>query len=290
MIVPFLGDERSLSELIARLARLRLAPGDEIIVADNRPAHRSRLPGEEPPPPIALVDAAGVQSPGFARNRAAAMAAGEWLVLIDADTEPSPALLPAYFEPLPAPDCGILAGGIEDRAATDTVAARHAASRGHMNEARTLDRPAFPYAQTANCAIRRAAFQQNGGFAEDARAGEDADLCFRLGMAGWRLESRPAARVVHLTRPTTAALLAQLARHGSGAAWCERRHPGSFPPPSPRELAGRLARSAAEAVLAVARSDGAQARAHLLEFAEAGAFELGRHLPNRARRRAPRVG
>jgi GT2 family glycosyltransferase len=261
---------------------------DEVIVADNRAA----APGEEPVRPAEatsprVIPAGAMRSPGFARNRAAAAASGEWLVMIDADTEPDPALLDAYFAEPPSPRTAILAGAIEDRAGAATLAARHAAARGQMDQALTIGRGRFAYAQTANCAIRRDAFTRSGGFAEDARAGEDADLCLRLIAAGWQLQPRPGARVVHRTRADTRALLAQLARHGAGAAWCERRHPGSFPPPRPHRFMARLAGDAARALGAAARGDREAAREHLLELAEACAFEGGRLLPNNVRRRGP---
>ena len=148
----------------------------------------------------------------------------------------------------------------------------------------TLGRAGSPYAQTANCAVRRAAFTKVGGFAEDARAGEDADLCFRIAQAGWKLEGRPDARVQHRSRESLTALLRQLARHGSGAAWLNRRYPGTFAPPRPGQLAARLARHLGRAALAVCRRDRRGTESALLEFAEACAFEAGRLLPNRARR------
>jgi GT2 family glycosyltransferase len=131
--------------------------------------------------------------------------------------------------------------------------------------------------------VLRSAFIEVGGFAEALRAGEDADLCFRLERAGWRLESRPRASVAHRSRETVAALLGQLARHGSGAAWLNHAYPGSFPPPAPLSLARRLAHSAIGALRAVARGQREAAGFALLDIAGACAFELGRLLPNRAR-------
>ena len=69
-----------------------------------------------------------------------------------------------------------------------------------MSQRVTLDRAGTPYAQTANCAVRRVAFEAVGGFDEQARCGEDADLCFRLAALGWGLGERPEALVVHRTR------------------------------------------------------------------------------------------
>jgi glycosyltransferase involved in cell wall biosynthesis len=260
VVVPFAGSALQLGELQGALDRLRLGKDDELIVADNRP---------DP-----------VHTPGYARNKGAEAARGEWLVFIDADTIPDSDLVDRYFDPAPGPRTGVLAGAIRDVAFRPTVVARESARRRRMSQHATLDRPGTPYAQTANCAIRRAAFERAGGFDPGARAGEDADLCFRLLRAGWTLEERPGAAVDHRSRESLAAWLAQMLRHGSGAAWIDRRWPGELPSPRPRRVARRLAREARSGVEAAVRGEREEAVGAVLEIAGAVAFELGRLLPN----------
>jgi hypothetical protein len=260
VVVPFVGSDEQLRELRTALAVLRLSRGDELIVSDNR--------------------CDPVRTPGYARNRGARGAAGEWLVFIDADTFPDADLLDAYFEPPPDPGTGILAGSIRDVALRATRIARSGVANARMSQRTTLERGGTPYAQTANCAIRRDAFEALGGFEESARAGEDADLCFRLQRAGWGIEERPAAAVAHRSRETLAAWLAQMRRHGSGAAWLERRWPGELPPAGAAQLGRRLARDAASAIAHVRHGEGEAAADAILDALGASAFELGRLLPN----------
>jgi GT2 family glycosyltransferase len=277
VIVPFAGSEAQLRSLTSGLEGLSRRPGDELIVADNSGAASPRTLHSD----VRVLPARGIRTPGFARNCAAREAAGEWLVFIDADTRPDPSLLDSYFDPAPGEDTAILAGAIADVAAHPTVVARHAVARAHMSQRTTLARVGARYAQTANCAVRRSAFEAVGGFDERARAGEDADLCFRLARAGWTVEERADAKVLHESRETFAAWAWQLARHGSGAAWLNRRWNGEFPPPAPRALAARLARNAILAAGALARGDLEDASFALLDFTGACAFEMGRLLPNR---------
>ena len=228
MIVPFAGSQPEFEACMEAMAAIELRPSDELLIADNRPW----------PDPRAL-DASGPASSYHARQVAARASKGEWLVFLDADTVPDPDLLDAYFEPAPGERTAILAGGSVDWVADDTPTARYIAARRKLDQATTLAHAHRPYAQTANVAIRRAAFEAVGGFPEPVRSGGDADLCWRLQDAGWELEERPAATVRHRNRTTLSALLGQLHRHGAGMMWLERRYPGSFPPPSARELVGR---------------------------------------------------
>jgi GT2 family glycosyltransferase len=275
VIVPFAGSADELSRLASELARLSLRPGDELIIADNRGDAATDARGG-----ARIVDATGIRTPGFARNIGARCASGEWLVFIDADTSPSPTLLDDYFDPPARSLTGVLAGAIRDTAPTGAAVARHSANRAHLSQETTLRRE-HPYAQTANCAMRRAAFERVGGFDPNARAGEDAELCFRLRAAGFEIEERPRALVEHHSRRTLPALIGQLARHGSGAAWANRRFPGSFPPPSPAQLGRRFARDLVQAGRALAHRDSEAAMSAVLDLSGGLAFELGRLLPNR---------
>lgn len=280
VIVPFAGSSAQLHRLIEVLERLELGDGDEVLIALNRPR-----PADAAPPAgrIQLISASGVRSPGFARNRAAAVARGQWLLFIDADTVPQPGLLTDLFRPEPAPGTAVVAGGIRDVAETSGLVARHAVARRQLSQVNTLNRGTFAYAQTANCAVRADAFAAVGGFAADARAGEDADLCFRLAALGWEIEQRPRALVLHRSRDTARTWLRQLLRHGAGAAWLERRYPGALPAPGARALTRRLARSAVDAARGLARADRDASAFALLDLAGALAFEFGRRLPNAAR-------
>jgi GT2 family glycosyltransferase len=276
VIVPFAGTDEQLDALAASLGLIAATEHDELLIADNRRGATESQIGS-----VSVCAAGAVRTPAFARNAAAQRASGEWLVFIDADTRPAPNLIDAYLDVPPAPRSAVLAGGIVDVPGAETSVARYVAARRKLDQRLTLDRHGMPYAQSANCAIRRRAFEEVGGFAAQLRAGEDADLCFRLARAGWQLEARPAARVEHRSRATLFALLGQLARHGSGAAWLNRHYEDEFPPPRPLELAGRSLHHLREAAAALAAGEREKAIFALLDLASSWAFDLGRLLPNR---------
>lgn len=282
VIVPFAGSPAELDRLVESLTALQRRPGDEVIVIDNREQAASAQP---PAASITVHPANAIASPAFARNAGARLTLGEWLVFVDADTRPDPQLLDAYFSPSPAPETAILAGAVVDVADDDTLVARHDVARRRMSQEMTLRREGRPYAQTANCAVRRSAFETVGGFEPEARAGEDADLCFRLQRAGWRLEERSAATVEHRARRTLRACLAQNVHHGAGVGWLNRRWPGEFPAPGPRWLVVRTLRLIGRALRALANRDPQEAAFTVLDLAEVSARDMGRLTSNRAVRR-----
>jgi GT2 family glycosyltransferase len=279
VVVPYAGTADGLRALVARLAALPVRDGDSVVVADNRGV------GVGSSRSITVIDASERRGSYFARNAGAREGSAPWLLFIDADVEPAANLLDRLFAPEPATQTAVLAGAVIDEPPPEDgrgpAALRYAWLKSSMSQEITLGHDGWAFAQTANCAVRRQAFADVGGFDDSARSGGDADLCFRLAAAGWRLETRPGATVVHRNRATVPRMLAQRARHGAGAAWLAERHPGALPA---RSLPGVMwwgMRRAASGAGALLRGDRDAALVGLLDGPAVLAFELGRRLPNR---------
>ncbi len=261
-----------------------LEPGDSVTVADNRPGALDR----DDRGGVRVLGAGELQTSYHARNRAAAQGTAPWLVFLDADVLPPADLLVRYFEPVPGERVGVLAGAVvdEEPASEDsTSAARYAWLKSSMSQEITLAHDEWAFAQTANAAVRRAAFDQVGGFEERVRSGGDADLCFRVRAAGWELERRGQASVVHRNRQTVPRMLAQRARHGAGADWLSERWPGALPRRRWPGLAWWSIRRAAAGIVAAGRGERDEALLGVLDGPAVWAFELGRLVPNRPRPR-----
>ena len=283
VVVPFRGDRAHVEELLNRLSGLRLRPGDSVVVVDN-------TPGREPDDAsvaersASVLHAAERATPAFARNRGAALGTADWLVFFDADTVPPPDLLDRYFEPLPAERTALLGGGVLDEAEAGRpgAIARYQQLRGSMSQEDTYRYgKTWGYPKTANLACRRTAFEAVGGFREEIRAAEDGDLTFRLRDEGWEFERRDRAVVVHLSRKTIHAFVAQKLMHGAGGAWLDRQYPGTWPARALPGLIWWALRTASAGLLAaVWERNRDRAIWALLDPLDLIAWELGRSLPN----------
>jgi GT2 family glycosyltransferase len=282
VVVPFAGTDDALRAALARLARLDLGPQDTLVIADNRVGQTA---AGLVPEGVRAVDAGGRGGSYFARNRGAEAGTNPWIVFLDADTEPPPDLVESYFEDVPGDRVAVLGGAVVDEepaGADSAIAVRFAHRFELMSQDRTMARPEFAYVQTANCAVRRAAFEEVGGFDEEIRSGGDADLCFRLRRAGWSIERRIGARVVHHSRTTLRALLRQRARVGAGARWLEERYPGFAPRRSLVRTVGGNARLLLRGALAAVRGRREDAIAATLQGLTDAAFQVGWRLRNDA--------
>lgn len=282
IVVPVAATAAELRAVVLRMRGVRLRPGDTLTVVDNR--------GVGVAEPEVLV-AAGAPTSYFARNAGAARGHAPWIVFLDADVRPPADLLDRLLAgPEPDAAVGVIAGGVRDEpvGVNGPVAARFAELQAVMAQDATFDRGRWGFAKTAHAAVRREAFSAVGGFRPSVRSGGDADLSWRVADLGWTLEHRPSAAVVHASRPALRQMLAQRFRHGSGAAWLDREHPGSLPA---RRWPGLLwwgVRRAAAGATAAARGDRDGAILGLLDGPATWAFELGRRVPNRPLRRRPR--
>lgn len=274
VVVPFAGSDAGMSRLLDRATRLELGPRDTLVVVDNR---RASSPPSSHAGPATVLRAPERQSSYYARNRGARSGRAEWLLFLDADVQAPADLLDRYFSDIPARDVAQLVGAIRDQVVADgSRVADFLSSRGSMSQDNTWHEGPWAYGQTANCLVRREAFELISGFVEDIRSGGDADLSFRLRDAGWRLEARPQAEVVHTTRTTLRALVAQRLRHGSGIAWINRRYPGSFPAAPYPGLLLWSGRRIGFALAEASRGRGGQAWDAILDVASSWAFQLGR--------------
>ena len=278
VVVPFKGGAGSLRALRERLGAIELGPDDTVLVVDNTPDAAPAPHGSVP-----VMRAAELPTPAFARNRGAERGRAEWLVFCDADTRPAPDLLDRYFEPDPAPRTGLLAGGVIEQEAPpgSRAVARYAQLRRAMSQDDTFSFGEWGYPKSANIACRRAAFEEVGGFREGIRAAEDADLTYRLRGAGWGVERREGAAVVHASRQTLRGFVKQKAVWGAGGEWVSREYPGSVPLLTRtsfwRWALGATARGVATALRGGDRDTVIYA---LFRPLEAIAWELGRLLPN----------
>jgi GT2 family glycosyltransferase len=234
--MPFAGTTSDGWEAIAALLALARREGDVLILADNS--------GTVSPPAggtITVIRVHGERSPAHARNAGAEHAESDWILFLDADCRGPAQLLDAYFAEPIADDVGALAGEVVPAPDRSTVAARYGANKSFLSQQAHLAHPYRPRAVAANLLVRRAAFEQIGGFYEGVRAAEDTDFSWRLQQAGWRLELRRGASVEHRYRATIRGLRRQWRGYAAGRAWLARRYEGFEPEPA---LVRALARSA----------------------------------------------
>ena len=229
VVVPFAGGRGDAERLGASLGRMRLGERDEAVVGDNSVdgAAEAVLSADRNGGWVRVARAVGERSSYHARNAAAALAEREWLLFMDSDCEPDPALIDAYFAAPLGDRVGALAGPILHAPDQSALAARYARARNFVVIPEELG--AIPTAPTGNLLVRREAFEQVGGFVEGIRSGGDVDFCRRIQEAGWTLELRPAATVVHAHRETLRDYLRIVARYGAGARWLDERYPGIAP-------------------------------------------------------------
>ena len=283
VVLPFHGSRREAEEALALLAGLRLGEGDEAVLADNTVEHVAA--GLPTAPGVRVLACEARQSAYGARNEGIAATTQGWIALLDADCRPVPDLLDRFFDPIPGDDVGALAGAVGGLPGQDGLVPAYARSRNHLDQERLLTEHVFrPMAVTANLLVRRAAWEDVGGFAEHVRSGADGDFCWRLQDAGWELGLRAGALAPHEHRPDVGALVRKALRDGAANPWLARRWPGY---PQRVGVARQLLRAAVAIPGWIVRGQPQRAAFKAIDLAWTVATDAGTLLSNAAPRTPP---
>jgi mycofactocin system glycosyltransferase len=243
VVVPVRDRATALDRCLTALAQPR------VIVVDDGSADPSAVAAVAARHGARLVRRERSGGPAAARNAALAHIDTELVAFLDSDCVPHAGWL--------SPLCGHLAadpglGAVAPRVRASTALARRPAIARFAAARSPLDLGPHPalvrpggrvaYLPTAALVCRRAAL--GAGFDEALRHGEDVDLVWRMGDAGWRLRYEPAAVVGHEEPNTLRGLLGRRYRYGTSAGPLARRHPGRLAPlvlhARPLAVAGRL--------------------------------------------------
>jgi glycosyltransferase involved in cell wall biosynthesis len=174
VVVPAFNEERLLGESLAQIksaagAFVRRGWETELIVCDNnstdRTAEIARSAG-------ALVVFEPVNQISRARNRGAAAATGEWLIFVDADSQPNAELLTEVAEQMQSGRC--LAGG-----STVRMDEKHLTAEFFIwlwNCSSRMGR----WLAGSFIFVEASAFRKIGGFSDKMFAAEELDLSKRL--------------------------------------------------------------------------------------------------------------
>lgn len=228
IIVPALNAEGTLANCLRSLQDAAIPDGfasPEIILVDNGSTDRTGAIAREHGVTVLLCRKRGQ---GAARNMAIRHATSELILATDSDCVVEKGwaveLLRAFDDPTAA-----AAGGRIIHARNESLAEKHAIARDLLNQEQAIfGLPGFflGFVITANAAFRRAALREVGGFDERIHPSEDADLSWRLQLAGWRIAYAEGALVRHYHRANLPRYWRQIFGYGVATAnlFAKHRH------------------------------------------------------------------
>lgn len=201
----------------------QLGIGDSITVVDDGSTDTSVAVARHRG--VAVHRLEGGAGPYAARQAAAVRSAADVLLFVDARCRARPGLLDRHRRLLSAPGVALSCTGGEVLSGP-SLAARVAAVQQRFRVDAVVGRPGrLDYYATANLGVRRPAFTAVGGF-RAMRSGGDADLCWRVQLAGHgRLAADPEILMYWEPRTRLRDLAEQTYRYGGGAALLESLFP-----------------------------------------------------------------
>lgn len=238
VVVPCYGrrelTRRLLSSLAASPDRFQV-----ILVDDASPEPLESLLGEfRSRLELEGLRQSGRRGPAAARNRGIAAARHPFIAFTDNDCIVQPGWARELTTHLQEASPKVVGVGGRTLAVGDDVFSRYYSYHKLLDP--YLQQGRYLYVVTANCAFRRSALEEVGGFDEDLRqpGGEDPGLCFKLLERGYQLNYRPEAVVHHHYRPGLVDFARTLFRYGKGCRLQTDRYVSSLNRPPASTPAG----------------------------------------------------
>ena len=243
VVIPVRNGARLAADCLQPIAG-QLGSHDELIVVDDASTDGVDEVGRSFG--ATLIRRAAPAGPYVARNDGWQVASADVILFTDIRCRPEPGWLPDVRQAFAPQDTDLYFSDVVVRDGT-SLAARAAAGRQHLLVRHYVTRPYFlPYFPSANLAVSREALAAVGGFGETISGG-DADLCWRLQLAGFdRVKIGSTCHMEWVPRTGVREYLQQWNKYGqSNAALRHRfREQGAeqTPPLHPHQIARRSLR------------------------------------------------
>jgi len=208
-----------------------------VIVVDDAsvPAEAERLAEVARTHGAQLIRRSTNGGPAAARNDGWRAATTDLVAFVDADVAVTESWLDELISHFDDPGVAAVAPRVHsDAGASNTRLDRYEHYRSALDmgprAGRVAPRTRIPYVPSAALVVRRQTLIEVDGFVEGMRVGEDVDLIWRLGRAGYETRYEPASIVRHKNRDSWLELARQRRAYGTAAADLERRHPSMVTP------------------------------------------------------------
>jgi len=205
VVLPCYNAASTIAEQMEALASQRCSEPWELIVVDNRSTDDSMAivaRFAEAIPGLRIVDASERQGRSYARNIGVAAARGASIAFCDSDDVVGAGWLSAIADALKRFDCVACRVDFDRINSASSLASNHARHAQHNGLQIAWYAPFLPHAGGGTLGIKRALHQRIGGFDETFATLEDTDYCFRVHLAGGRMQFVPEALVHVRVRPT----------------------------------------------------------------------------------------